>query len=329
MSIQKYAHNQDGWRHSQLYCNVVSKKPKINVVGSDVIVGRGTTSAIITSTVRKTVSGEAQTYGSWGEYAISASGSITGMSSGSGYANGATNPEFCPVSYLTITNAGDDRCTTTTPKGVYSYGGALPNVGSRFTNGTSKGTNPTIDVATIDADSPNDDNVFTGSGTIQVRASGDIGKGRYVVINARGANVVITEDIRYTGETLNRLSDIPQVVIIANNIYIQGNVGRVDAWLIANGTSGRIVTCSDVGVSNDDADKLNANVCGNRLTVNGPVAARHLLLYRTAGAGTGEQSGEPAEVFNLRPDAYLWATNLINGQGRLQTATTKDLPPRF
>ena len=75
--------------------------------------------------------------------------------------------------------------------------------------------------------------------------------------------------------------------------------------------------------------QLDAGRCDDRLTVNGPIAARQLLLYRTAGAGTGSASGQPAEVFNLRPDAYLWATYYSSTAGRIQTVSTQELPPRF
>jgi hypothetical protein len=318
MSVRPNASNSGDWRHSQLYCRIVSKKPKVQVIGGDLVVGKGTTSNVVTSIVRKDVDGELRSYGSFVEYGVAASGSITGFASGSGYANGERTGQFCSVSYLTITNAGSNRCTDTTPKGVYSYGAALPNVGSRFLDPQNRGNNPSIDLPTTE------NGIYTGRGTIRISGS-DIQAGRYVVINAPTANVIITDPIRYTDATLRSLDDIPQVVIIANNILIEGDVDRVDAWLIANGTSGRIVTCTDVASANE----LSANRCNTKLTVNGPVAAREMLLYRTHGSGTGAESGEPAEVFNLRPDAYLWATNYISPNGRLQTSTTTELPPRF
>ena len=63
--------------------------------------------------------------------------------------------------------------------------------------------------------------------------------------------------------------------------------------------------------------------------MNGPVITDRLLLYRTAGAGTGAAAGDPAEVFNLRPDAYLWATALQNETARVKTVEFKELPPRY
>jgi hypothetical protein len=65
------------------------------------------------------------------------------------------------------------------------------------------------------------------------------------------------------------------------------------------------------------------------LTVNGPVIANRLLMYRTYGAEAGQRSGDPAEVFNLRPDAYLWASGQQSGSGKIRTVQTTELPPRF
>ena len=127
------------------------------------------------------------------------------------------------------------------------------------------------------------------------------------------------------GDPMQGLKDIPQLIIIANNIRIGGGVSQVDSWLMATGDSGNLVTCADVTA----ATQLRANNCANFLRVNGPVAARHLYLYRTAGATTGAGNTAAAEVFNLRPDAYLWATWYNSSAGRLQTVRTTELPPRF
>jgi len=109
-------------------------------------------------------------------------------------------------------------------------------------------------------------------------------------------------------------------------------VSRVDAWLVASGTGqhGRLNTCR---ISSADETTLgaglNATVCNTKLTVNGPVVANHLLLRRTAGAGPGNAAGDPAEVFNLRPDAYMWASYRASLSGQLKTVNTIELPPRY
>lgn len=263
------------------------------------------------------------TFGSWGEYAISASGSIRGMASGAGYSAGAADSLFCPVSLLTFTNAGSDICTPTSPKGGYSNSRTLPPLENNFRTTAALGANPTVNVANLNS------GVYSASGTVTIATGGPgditIPRGKWVVINARGADVVINSNIRYAGDPIQNIRDIPQLVIIANNIRIAGGVSQVDAWLMATGEAGNLVTCSDVA----NAAAIRANNCTNQLRVNGPVAAKHLYLYRTSGAGSGPSNVQAAEVFNLRPDAYLWATWYNSNGARLQTVRTTELPPRF
>jgi hypothetical protein len=117
------------------------------------------------------------------------------------------------------------------------------------------------------------------------------------------------------------------VVIIAENINIRENVSNVDAWLVAVGTGddGSINTCSNYSATSS----LTINQCSAQLTVNGPVTANHLHLRRTAGSGSGNQSGDPAEIFNIRPDAYIWAMNRARASGQPSSVFTLELPPRF
>ena len=114
---------------------------------------------------------------------------------------------------------------------------------------------------------------------------------------------------------------------IAGTINIRGAassgaVSQIDAWLIASST---INTCYDAGAMT----ALTTNVCATPLLINGPVMTANLLLWRTAGAGSGASSGDPAEVINLRPDAYLWGVYQNSKSGRLETTYERELPPRF
>ncbi len=316
LSVKPVTQSDGSWNHSTPFCVTIAKSPKMYVTGGDVLVGKGMTSNIVTSTNRKNVSGSDRTYGSWGEYAVAASGSITNMASGGGYSNGNPLSTFCAVSYLTLTNAGTGSCSTSTAKGSYGMAAALPGVAARFTQTTNAGANPTFNATTRTG-------VFTATGNVTVTSSGAVNG--VLVIKAPTSTVTITDNIIYNNGPFTSVSQLPQVVIIANRIRIEGDVGQIDAWLVASGANGTIVTCSDVA----SASALRSTNCSNRLTVNGPVMARHLLLYRTAGSGTGLQSPDPAEVFNLRPDAYLWATQFNAGSKRLQTLSTQELPPRF
>ena len=230
---------------------------------------------------------------------------------------------------MTFTNAGTSTCAAaSSTKGGYALAKQLPDIAGRFiyktqiSGGAINVSNVSSGVYGLDPQAPPTTiNVSANSG-----AAGQIQKGKSVIITAPSATINITSNIEYTGAALNRAGDIPQVVIIADNIVIDETVTRIDAWLIATGSNGNINTCSRITTP---VSQLNAGVCKDTLTVNGPVVAKHLYLYRTAGSDQGAGSGNPAEVFNLRPDAYLWATYYTSSAGRLQTVSTKELPPRF
>lgn len=308
------------WRHGAPRCMVVAKAPVVNVTGGDVIVGKGGTGNIVTQSTQRQVGGT-RIFGSWGEYAIAASGEIFSMASGGGYSGGSTNLNVCAAQLLSFANANNNTtCTNATRKGLYTTNGTLPLVGARFSNQFTIPSNQTRNLTALQT------GVYSATGTLTLtNSAADMPAGKWVVINAPTATVNITNDITYSDGPFDSISDIPQLIIVANRINIAGSVGRVDAWLVATGTTGRINTCSDVATP----VTLRSTICDRPLAVNGPVIARELLLYRTAGAGTGADAGDPAELFNLRPDAYLWAINYQANSGRAQTVYSQELPPRF
>lgn len=327
LSIKGYALRVTNWRHGIPFCVLIAKQPKIQVLGSDLIVGKTGSSTVTTLTTTKVIGGTSRTFGSWGEYAATASGIITGFGSGAGYSGGSLSTAFCDASLLTFTSAGGSTCSDSTSKGGYVTSALLPAISERIVTSSSL-TSQTVNLQTIP------EGAYSGSNDIVVGKGGPaadpmvVAMGKWVVIKAPTATVRITNNISYANGTISELSDIPQVVIIADRILIDPGVTEVDSWLIASGTTGSINTCASVS-DPTVSGQLNANTCTNRLTVNGPVAARHLYLYRTAGSGSGMATGDPAEVFNLRPDAYLWATSYTASSGRLQTVYSKELPPRF
>ena len=156
------------------------------------------------------------------------------------------------------------------------------------------------------------------------------------------SDVTITGDIAIDAQ-LNNLVDLPQVIIMAPNIHIMPNVSRVDAWLITAqqvgmgqwelNPNGTIHTCfGHNAVTNVDA-MIN---CANGqipLVINGPVivggSGTSLRMLRTAGAGVGIESADPAEVFNLRADTYLWIFQRIQANRSVRTTFTHEMPPRL
>lgn len=328
LSVKDAASNNSGWAHSAVVCAVLSKRPVVQVLGNDLIVGRGksTTVGSIVSTNIKNASGTQ--YGAWAEYGIMPSGLVSGMASASGYAGGVSARPFCGVSYLTISNAATGSCTDTAV-GRYSFSESTPAVASRFpTTGAQQLAGD------VSIDSLTSGQVYTSNSanaTIQLTATpARIPGGKWFVINAPNATVRIANNIMYTDTDLGSIKDIPQVIIIARNIIINDTVTQVDAWLVAQGTGadGVVNTCDAPG-SVAEPQNLNATVCAAPLTINGPVIANRLLMHRTAGAGAREDSGDPAEVFNLRPDAYMWASAQQSVESKARTVMTTELPPRF
>lgn len=314
LSIQPRSNSDSRWGHAKPVCTVVGKKPKVQIWGGDISV-RG---SIDTSTSVKDISGAQQTFGSWVEYGVFSVGANSRLASGSGL-NGQNSNDQALWSNLTFANRDDSGANA---YGQYTTAAGfrpLPNVASFFGSLSNKvpvGAG-SIDLSTI---------TYANTSPIVVRevadltiTGGSIPAGRSVVILATGT-VRIEGNITYANGPFTNIRDIPQVVITAQNIEIRDNVGRIDAWLVASNT---IDTCYNL-TGNPTSGK-----CATLLEVNGPVVTNRLLLKRTGGSGTDAQSGDPAERFNLRPDAYLWASLQARGSNKAQTVYSTELPPRF
>lgn len=323
LSVNKFAGSRgsnkgaNNWWNGAPDCMVVGKKPKVQIWGGDAAV-RGT---IQTSTTTK----EGKVFGSWVEYGALSVGANSLFASGSGLVDTDSGNQST-WSDLTFANTDTGR---TPPFGYYAETAdnfrPLPNISAYFD--TLQNKQPYDEGQSLDANS------FATGGAITVRTGGTIeldgqslSKGRSVVIIAT-QKVTIKGSITYQGNGLAAVQDIPQLVIIAPAIDIQAGVTNVDAWLIAGNT---VNTCSDESIDPGDGQVgLAGDVCDETLTVNGPVVADKLLLYRTAGSGVGAESGAPAEIFNLRPDTYLWAQLVASSGGKAQTVYSVELPPRF
>ncbi len=270
-------------------------------------------------------------WGSWGEYGLLSTGFVRTMASGAGLNkdNDSISSAQSAWSKLTFANVPSGTCTAV-GYGCYttkSNAGTIPDVESRFfTSGSAVNyTKPTLKLS----DETTGQHVYLLNTDLELPKS-ELKTGRSVIIKTTG-NVTISGNLTYNSSPLTDIKQIPQLVIIAKNIYIKDSVERVDAWLIAKGTTanktGILDTC-DIDRINYKA-KLTSQKCNKVLTVNGPVMAQSLWLRRTAGSGTGTASGSPAEIFNLRSDAYLWGLAQSAESSRLETIETRELPPRF
>jgi len=260
----------------------------------------------------------ANMYGSWSEYLSTATGNIQGIGSGASYAKGVPTQTICGSSLLTLSNtANTSACSNGAVMGGYRTNRSMPAIASASV--------PTMSLPAVTSLSGLN-GVYNAPLNMTI-TGGDIAPGRTVIINSPSSTITIDGDIKYSTGALTNIGQIPQVIIIAANIRVKGvaentAVRQIDAWLIARDT---INTCYDAG----SIAALTINICKAPLTVNGPVMTSKLFLWRTGGSGDGAAAGDPAEVFNLRPDAYLWTISQGSKSGRLETVYERELPPRF
>lgn len=342
LSVSPLSQTDGRWNHSAPDCVVIAKSPKVQVLGGDLLLGRKTASSdAAVSNVSTSVSFLSSTgkyYGSWTEYALIPSGTVSKMASAAGYSGGSNTGNICSMSLLTVANNQGTSCDST-QLGMFTHSKPVPNVADRFSP-TAPGPISNSPGATVDISTVTPSLIYTTSQSeLNITSANAFGAGRWVVINAPSTTVTIKSNINYTDGTLSAIADIPQVVIIAKNIIIADNVTNVDAWLVATGgalvagqtaADGFINTCgSSADGSITTATLPTSEQCNQVLTINGPVMANHLIMRRTGGAGPGALTGDPSEIFNLRADSYIWASSYSPGTGRIPTSSTKELPPRF
>lgn len=336
LSVRPYTQDDGRWRHSEPFCVLIGKKPKTQVHAGDLSVGKSflgagsVSSKVLTARSDKQIAGVTRSFGSWIEYGIFASGAVTGAASGSAYAGpGLLSATNCNVATLTPSNVTSGRgvpsCTNRTATGSYATSRSIPDVTANY-----PGTGTVIAAGSVVANS------LTASGTYIGSKSGDLSlsastllPGKSIILKVSGT-VTITGNQTYSPGPYTAIDQLPQLVIIADKIIVQSTVTQVDGWLIANGAQGIVETC-DTGSATyvlTGAQRLTSAKCNTKLTVNGPVMAKHLWLRRTFGADLAT-AAEPGEVFNLRPDTYLWAKAQGDANSRVQTVYTTELPPRL
>jgi hypothetical protein len=320
LSVKGYdaAHNpatSSEYRYGTPICIKVAKKPKLQIWGGDVRTRGNITTSVSTM-------GGAQ-YGSWVEYAAFSAGSNASynFASGSGFAGG-NNLSIPERNLLTFAN------TPTGSYGSYPVPTMVTTLADQFTAATPLIAPLTSSAVTSYAPGSLATGTYKTSAAGTVTINGGTLKGTSVVIIAPGT-VNITGDILYQSsagtDTFADATQLPQLIIIAKAITISGSVKTVNAWLLTTGLGNSINTCSDVGV----AAPLSTTICSNPLVVNGPILTDTLYLRRTAGAATVATAGDPAEVFNLRADTYLWASGKTAQSGRVQTDQLTEAAPRF
>lgn len=303
--------------------------------------------------------GTRSVFGSWAEYEIIARGNADGrMASGSKFA-------FTPLPTRDIALGGRTFRSMFVPSGGYAWGpGGNAFDGARATIGMNYRMDPTWSSDFPDDgthmymdDSPGHNRLMLANAgafgnfdtgnmnrafgiysltTRLTQLEGDhvqhftslpsgaitVGAGQTRIYTINGT-ATIRGNIRIHDGYRN-LTDMAQVIIIADNIRIAPNVTQIDAWLITR-PGGMIHTCD----GHDSVEVLSSNICNQRLIVNGPIITSDLRKMRTAGAGIGVESADPAEIFNLRADAYLWTFWQIHSNRAVRTTFSHEMPPRL
>lgn len=299
-AVSRPTHNNTPtWRYSGLQCVQAAKRPKVQVWGGDV----RTQKQIVTNT--SSIKGK--TYGSWDEFGALSRGDNTQFTSGAAMNNGQSSFTLANNHRLTFANIGGQYGNFDSI-GSYQGDSLIGSFGSGTTQPFGGGSISGLNGRYASALS-----------TLTISESKDIGAGRSIIINASGT-VRINGDITYRNGGYSNINDIPQVVVIADNIIVNDSVKQIDAWLLARN---RINTCNVTRFSD-----LRANRCDEQLRINGPVATNQLWLFRTA-KGDKDTPNDPAELINLRADALLWTQARATGNGVAQTVYTREAPPRY
>lgn len=306
------------WRYSsRMACSRLGQAPRVQVWGNDVRSG-----GKIDVTSPSLASG--RYYGSWAEYGAFSTGYNLGFATGSTLAQGGLSSVVSDRHLLTFANT-----VPACADNDYGCYGAIspPDALLRQLQARCDAAGPWLgDIEVDDWDHRGD--IVCSTGTVTIK------------------------------NNINNPSDmgtLRQKIIMARDIVIEDDVSRIDAWLVALPQPnagllddlwgnpdplikyGRINTCH--AASNDwgtllktgTGNNLATGVCDELLTITGPVIADQLYLARTGG-GTLTDPEVPAEIMNLRADAFVWAFNGNSGSADdpvAQTLSVQELPPRF
>ena len=334
-------------RVSKPICVTIAKSPHVQVWGHDVRVGDSIYGAgqvngpnDDASIYTKLVMGGSTNYGSWAEYGIFAptNGVIRSVSGGA-----IASAPAKPLSFANTTTPDSGQWSPA--RTIASIIDVLPDIPVGQTADGTINLNQDLNGSLVDGEWYRVKNSGNNV-TIKDPPDGgyDTSRGTMVIDMTEGAGnktVTIDSDIilsRPDDVAYSKLGNAVQIVIVVKgNIIINSNVSRIDAWLVAlpksdNSNDGIISTCDEI-TTPYYKDLVVSGPCNqNQLVINGAVMAKQIQLRRTHGSEKSDY-GKPAEIINLRPDAYMWGrgtTGITDGTGYpIRTIKTRELPPRL
>ena len=287
-------------KESSPVCVTIARMPISAIIGSDASAG-GSVSAPCTGLAGFKGSSSSG-FGSFGEYGLIATGDITSFSSAG----------RVPSNGLSFANTGgvtgryrQDHCITDI-KSAYATKGSAASATALPPGGTL----------------PQNGDYAYRTGNITINTSTNL-QGKYLIY-APGQTVRITGNITYQ-KNIAHFADAASLVIIAQNIDIDAGVTQIDGVLYA---TNRILTCAQSGDSPIVKSALKSGGPCDRptLLINGAaISEKDIKATRTSGGNN--VTDPPAEIYRLRPEAFLAPIELGTGSV-LTTVSETELPPR-
>ena len=334
-------------------CRVVAKKPAFQIWGGNFYSAGDVKTSLITKNNLKendnfayidytpTNRSETTLYGSWVEQAIIANGRVSNLASGAsmgytrpglvadhGGSKEGTSLQFCKRSPLSFSNTvcssgvvgslsltSVDRSIQNAIFNRFMTREKTPKVsGSVLLSSSSSYTEDPGPQAKATR--------FTYSnGNLTIRSNSPLPQGITHAIYSP-SNITIDSNLTFPDTNYTNVNQIPQYVIYAKgDINISCHVEKLNAILVAEG---KVNTCPGANTS-----PLNNPANSTKLEVYGFIIANRLILNRTYGSATGHHSITPAELIDLSPSVYYWATGNASDTPKLFSSYHRELAPRY
>ncbi len=340
--------NSTSYRVNHPVCVVIAKEPEVQFLGDDVHAGDNITGLPVNNNATVFTShfnaqnsvGQQATFGSWAEYGIFAPARISSISGGA-----VSGPNGYAPAQIPDLTANPLSFANTGVIAGYPYGdwGAAQQIPSIESFAAQYPATSSVGASSLDLSAMQSLGVGTSSAKHIMRVpltaantnlAGNFTANGVAILESQGT-VTITGNINLQQQPITSLGSAAQVIIIADKIIVNSNVTNIDAWLVARPTvgdpsGGQISTCDSI--MPNYIDGLTLGVCNAPLQINGALMAREVQFRRTYGADKTTGYNTPAEVVNLRADAYMWAQPASAGSGGglpIETTFTTELPPRY
>jgi hypothetical protein len=314
-------------------CVIVANKPYLRTFGGDISAGSGlrtggsctatnNTNAAITSWNKRAAGSYA---GAGVQYAAIAMATITDFSTALGNAGGAAEP-----SGLAFANTSNNVAAG-------NFGGnfdAAPCIEDYYSRKPSTTSAMPANVSSMFS------GAYSATGSVTLNA-GAVNPTQRISLYVDGnlyINGAANSSISYTGTWDKDHMPLLEIVV-RGNIYISGNISRLDGVYIAqkNGASGgTIYTCASGFAAPTLTNGAFFDACNRQLSVNGAFIANSVEFLRTSGSLGNSSNGETSdadgngsnagEVFNFNPTLWMVQPPESSGSVDKYDAITS-LPP--